>query len=424
MHKVGWKLTLLALAVGIAIAQPWADNSASEGRIVFRPGDFGALGDGQTDDTDAFSNMHAQIINLQDQYPEVRITIELGSPAHGRHYIYRWNRWTWGIRDLVLEGNGSTIQNVSASAWHIDQTALRTNRDAFHTQGYHEGEEANDWGDYDRFGYDVETAPKGASFVDLVDPKAAAAFEVGKLALVASFDQQGGGYPPNPRYYDWVRVTGVKGKRITFDGQALKYEHRRDLPYRADFKDPNLPARELIDNAVIVPAEREIPWTDHLVIRNLTTGPNPYVRGGSADAVGTLQIDSARSVILDDVTTNYLVVAMTQDVLIRKSHVVGELDKINGRIRFEDSTVNFREATGVERIEVVNSTVIGQIPHAGARKPLRRRHLRLLWRGQGRTGRSLHRRLHPRLSPGGRQLALHRKPGRRRARLCYLRTNH
>ena len=139
------------------------------------------------------------IISLQDHDPDVRITIELGSRWRRRQYVYHWNRWTWGIRNLVLEGHGSTIQNVSNSAWNIDQTALRTNRDAFHTQGYHEGEDTNAWENYDRFGYDIETAPAGASFVDLLDPKAAAAFEVGKLALVASFDQQGGGYPPDPR---------------------------------------------------------------------------------------------------------------------------------------------------------------------------------------------------------------------------------
>ena len=363
MDKVRWKLALVVLALGLcmAIARPWIDPSDSDGRAVFRPGDFGARGDGRTDDTDAFSRMHAEIIRLQNEHPDVRIRIELGTPGQGRHYVYRWNRWTWGIRDLVLEGNGSTIQNLSDSAWNIDQTALRTNRDAFHTQGYHDSEEANAWENYDRFGHDIATAPAGASFVELVDPKDATAFEVGKLALVASFDQQGGGYPPNPRYYDWVRVTGIDGGRITFDGQPLKYEHRSDLPYRRDFKEPALPARELIDNAVIVPAEREVPWTERLVIRNLTTAPNPNVTGIAMEAVGTLQIDSASTVVLDNVTTNWLVIAMTQHVLIRHSHVIGELDKINGTIRFEDSTLSFSEATGVERIEVVNSTVMGQI---------------------------------------------------------------
>ena len=79
------------------------------------------------------------------------------------------------------------------------------------------------------------------------------------------------------------------------------------------------------------------------------------------EAVGTLQIDSAQSVVLDNVTTKWLVVAMTEDVLIKNSHIIGELDKINGTIRFENSTLSFGEATGVERIEVVNSKVMGQI---------------------------------------------------------------
>ena len=330
-------------------------GGADEGRVVFRPEDYGARGDGETDDTDAFVAMHAAIIAHQDQDPTALVTIELGKPRWRlrRHYVYRWNRWTWGIRDLIVDGNGSTIQNLSESQWHIEQLTLRTNRDAFHTQWYYEDEGLNDWDNFDRFGYAIATAPVGATSVLLRSSEAAGAFQVGKLALVASYDQQGNGYPPNPRYYDWVRVTGVEGPRIEFEGQALRHEHRDDLPYRADWNVPELPMRELIDTAVIVPAEREIPWGDRLVIRNLTTAENPHVKGGAMDAVGTLHVDSVRSAVLDGVSTRWLVIAMTQDVTVRNSSIAGEPDKINGKIRFENSTVSFTEAAGVERLEVV-----------------------------------------------------------------------
>jgi hypothetical protein len=56
---------------------------------------------------------------------------------------------------------------------------------------------------------------------------------VGRWYTVGSYDQQVGGYPPNIRYFDYVKVTGVSGDTVTLD-RKVRHVHREDY-----FEQPN-----------------------------------------------------------------------------------------------------------------------------------------------------------------------------------------
>ena len=50
----------------------------------------------------------------------------------------------------------------------------------------------------------------------------------GRWHLVGSYDQQVGGYPPNIRYFDYVRVTAISGDSVTLD-RRLRHLHREEF---------------------------------------------------------------------------------------------------------------------------------------------------------------------------------------------------
>jgi hypothetical protein len=148
---------------------------------TFTPEKYGAVGDGTTDDTQAFKAMHAAIMAAQKAEPNLRVTIKFAPDAE---YTYTWNRWSWGIQYLTLEGNGASIRNTHAGPWHTDMTTWWTNNGAVA-------------GNTDEnIGHLIDTAPAGAMSVTLKDSQHASDFSVGKWVLVASYSQQNGGWPP------------------------------------------------------------------------------------------------------------------------------------------------------------------------------------------------------------------------------------
>jgi hypothetical protein len=73
--------------------------------------------------------------------------------------------------------------------------------------------------------------PAGASVVPLRLPGEADRFEAGSPVLVHSFDQQGGGYPPNLRFFEWRQVAAVdRGAGELRLDRPLRFAHDAALP--------------------------------------------------------------------------------------------------------------------------------------------------------------------------------------------------
>lgn len=320
-----------ATMVGVTIAV-----RGSPLALPFSPESYGAVGNDIADDTAAFQAMHTAILSAQSADPDVPIVINLTA---GKVYRYTWCRWLWGIRRVTVEGNGASIRNTNASGTAVLEVALHTNRDSFNLSDYNTMVWENN------LGYLIDTALANATSVTLKTPADASNFSVGKWVCVASFSQQVGGWPPNPRYCDWAKVADISGGTITID-RVLKYNHRDDWPTRGD--------PDEISVAKIIAAEREIPWTETGKLRNLTALANPNAGGYWGEVV---QIEGFNTYECENVNFLRWTAGQGRSITLRNSSLpISEQDKMLNFVRMENcSPCTFQIASGVDRVEVVDS---------------------------------------------------------------------
>jgi hypothetical protein len=297
-------------------------------QATFRPEDYGAVGDGTADDTQAFRDMHAAIMAAQDADPGVRVTIEFAPDAD---YTYTWNRWTWGIEYLTVEGNNASITNTSSGPEWDDAVVWQTNAPAVEIDGEN------------RLGFKIDTAEKGASTVSLKDAAHAAEFEIGKWVLVASYSQQEMGWPPNARNFDYAKVVAIEDGKITLD-RALQDTHRDDFPTRGDDDE--------IDVARLIPAERNVAWAEDWLIKDLTVLRNPNWPSGAA-----VQIEGFNKLVMDNVDIFHYSAGQGNELILRNSRLPSaEPDKLLETLTIENSEANLLLfATGVDKLNFINS---------------------------------------------------------------------
>jgi len=179
------------------------------GSSIWDISNFGAVGDGVTDDTAAFLAFQVEALNA----PGVAI-LNMEPTAT---YVCTSYAWTQGIKNLIVNGNGCTITNLSTgiivflAPWSASPIP---------------------WGTGNRFL--IESSAVGATEITCVTAAEALEFEAGEMVMLASHDMQWGGLPPCMRYYDFVEVTSVDGDTgvITFD-RPLQFAYQSDLPYLA-----------------------------------------------------------------------------------------------------------------------------------------------------------------------------------------------
>jgi hypothetical protein len=326
----------------VLFATPAFSAAPSVAPVTMTPEEFGAAGDCVADDTAALISMRDAIRNAQVASPLATFTIQFGQ---NKCYKYTSNHWTWGIRRLRLLGNGSSFQNVGNDQHLQEKHVFMANRDPFRS------------GIVDQYwaartnAYLIQSANAGDVSVITVTPGDAANFAPNQWALIYSRDQQFEGYPPNVRYFDYVRVQSVKAKTgvITLD-RPLERSHSATAPEITQ----TIP----VGRARIVPIEDQdilkgVAFGETMYAENMTFLNNPNNPTGNYDYVqnrNQVYFDGYEKVILVNTTGPTLVISQSKDVIVTNSHWYEVIpDKIVRSLAMIDCIVDdgISEGTGV-----------------------------------------------------------------------------
>jgi hypothetical protein len=157
----------------------------------------GVVGDGRTDNS-------AALRRLCDRFraaPGRSASLHFPPGA----YVYADNRWARKLRRLRLTGSSAVLQcRNDASGWHADHWPLFLDT-PFGVGGEHRPEDPM----LVDFGQRILAAGRGSTEIRLLDAAGAPAHRPGDRVLVYGFDQQGGGFPPNARYFEFAVLASV-----------------------------------------------------------------------------------------------------------------------------------------------------------------------------------------------------------------------
>ena len=155
--------------------------------------DFGAVGDGITDDSLAVDRWLAWA-KTQGTAP-----VELYMPALKYHFAGE-NGLTNGLYNVTISGYGATVDSLFIGTKGL----LRD--------------------DFDHSAR-IQSVSAGATSVDLMTSADASKFSVGQWVLVCGLSLQTWGYPPNWQFFEYKQITNISGPVVTFsDGLAHSYK--------------------------------------------------------------------------------------------------------------------------------------------------------------------------------------------------------
>jgi hypothetical protein len=126
----------------------------------------------------------------------------------------------------------------------------------------------------------IYSANPGQDRVRLKNAANAVFVKPGRWYLIGSYDQQLGGYPPNMRYFDYVKVTAINGDEVILD-RRLRHYHRDD--YFEERANPNS-----LGMARLIPLDLGgegglFPTEDGRLTMRLTVRGIEFVRNPSTD---------------------------------------------------------------------------------------------------------------------------------------------
>ncbi|MGK9237303.1 hypothetical protein KXS07_11500 [Inquilinus limosus] len=178
-----------------------------------------------SDYTTVLTNIRSTIVLDQTAAGEDNFCASIVFDSNGS-YDYSDNRWTFGIQRLKIRstvpGTQATLRCITSSVFSIAVCSLQLGRgwanDTTSNSSY-VGDASKD------NAYFINTAISGSTTVTLKNSGDSANFVVGRWVAVASYDQQGGGFPANARYTDYAKVVSKAGANITLD-RKLRWTHR------------------------------------------------------------------------------------------------------------------------------------------------------------------------------------------------------
>lgn len=195
--------------------------------------DFGAVGNGVTDDTAAFVSFTSTALSWQSGHPTDRIVLNIPAGTYQFNQTEP-NKPLKGIQNVKVVGAGRTLTRIN----HINNTQAYWGGDlGIVQQGLDEAT-----------GISARTtaASKGDTSVQLVDSASftksqlAGRFTAGKYAVMTGYAPQGFlgndfGYPPNWQFYEYLLVTSVDSTNgiihfTPLNSAGLIYDYKTDWP--------------------------------------------------------------------------------------------------------------------------------------------------------------------------------------------------
>ena len=308
--------------------------------------DFGAVGDGSTDNAVAFQAMR----DWMRASPDTEFTVNFPVPA--TRYDYTNNRWLFGVRKCTINATGSTFKNTSASASSGDLRPFNT-----HSIWDTVGDVAESATKTYTVGDTIASVASGATQVVL---QAGGTYAVGDRVFLHGFNQQTDGFPPNLRFFEWNEITAVDGSTLTLRDPLTNAYEKDDWPDEA-----NAVLGTNIGKARILNLDRD----DFVYPETITINGGEWeAEGGGSDAF----LISADTLTLNNVTGAGYVTPTENRVCTVSggSFLGGEPDKACDYVRLSGTTMTegVIEAAGVNTLLIDNCTVSDGIIRVAPRR--------------------------------------------------------
>ena len=184
------------------------------------PEDFGAVGDGVTDDADAFKAMGAQL----RQEPLQPAIIECRT---GAVYANSQQNWLSAVLDFEIHGNGATFTTPDGYTFGMNNGVVQ--QDPFSSWTVANPDDIKRI-ENKHYGARFLTALPGSTTVSLTADGLARAqdgYLRPGLCMLFSDTKQTGGQPPNPAVWEWNYILKIVGEDVTLQ-YPTKYEYRDD----------------------------------------------------------------------------------------------------------------------------------------------------------------------------------------------------
>jgi hypothetical protein len=313
------------------------------------PEDFGAVGNGVADDTNAWLNIRDYAISQNGV-----ILNFTGNKTYTTKNPYVFN----DIPYLIILGNGARWINTLGTSAALPFAAygeslvyngpFSTNGAAFYggggTHPYDEGQT-------------IQTVAAGATSITLTGgatPNIAA----GDRMMLYGFDCQiTPSFPPCARNFEIVTVTSVAGSSVNFK-PALRFNYREDWP-------DNALGGVIYGAGRMVNLDRaNMTMSKYVYMENLhfIANPNWTHAYSTSESNGRIIIGNTEYLHLNNVKTDGGLYASISSRQVFENCVVGDslvIDKLLDRVDIIGSTCrNLTEGAGVRVLNVVKSTVI------------------------------------------------------------------
>jgi hypothetical protein len=354
-----------AQSVPSAISPPAGTIAPVASSAAAAPEQFGAAGNCVADDTNALISMRDELRAAQDSSPgaTVMLTMRFGA---GKCYKYTNNRWTWGLKNLQMLGNGAQFQNVYSGTVTGAAHALVTNRGTFSLVSSN----ITDWWRMAPLGPLIKTARKGDTAVHAKTPSAVSDYPPGTWVLVNSYNLiLRGGFPPAARYFDFARVVTTDSSTggIVLD-RPLANIHSESAPELPNYSNPAKPIDWIGRARITRIGYDDIPFADSLYMENMTFLDNPNAaRPGDKDVWQTkshnyLLISGVYSARLKNVTAGAFIPSSAHDISVVDSHFyLSEPDKLVDTLSFSNTVIDTSlfACTGVNTLRYIGGSVGG-----------------------------------------------------------------
>lgn len=294
---------------------------------------FNATCNGIADDAAAFDTFHSTANTFQSSHPGklIELFIPSGKTCLFLTTVGSSQNWAQGLKKLVVSGYGATLSDggtgtgfFTGAGSHAGISQVTPNAFAL-----------------------LNTVTAGSTCVTTITAGNASKWTAGDWALISGIDLQGGGFPPNFGFFEYVQIASSNAGtgQVCFQA-ALKYAYKSTWPSYTTGQTPYL------GGPATLYAFDNQDWDIQVEYKGMTISQ-----------AGTT-LGPGRDVTFTDVTAGNGALIPTQNASWKfingsQAGLQIEIDKVIGTAIFQNTTVktiDFQSAS-VQDFQLINSTV-------------------------------------------------------------------